>query len=420
MMQSQATKNQLLIPVLMITIIIDVMGVGLVFPIIPEIILSKSSLLFTPDTTDGVRNFYYGLTMAVWPFGVFIGSALIGRLSDIYGRKNMLILSLAGNVLSYLISVAALYSGSLSLFIISRLLCGFFGGSFSIAQAVILDISNDENRVKNLSLVTLSASIGFIIGPLVTTLVGMLANTSALAAELPFWFGALLAFINVIFVWRLLSETFSPPKNKPKLKVLSLILSFRVMFIDKRIRLLALSFLMLQIGWGYYAQSLPLLLDRVFHFSQSQIGAFFIIFSLGFALSTLFVQEAILKRFKTISAMLFSAIIVTILIILSNLIASAWMVAITAFFGSMFEIVFYTGILSLLSQQVETHEQGAIMGGTSSVFGIAWFINAFSIGGVVAVNLLMPFYLAAIAIAIAGIFALLHGAYHQPSGQPHV
>ena len=89
----------------------------------------------------------------------------------------MIIVSLAGTIVAYLLSVSALALGSLSIFMISRFICGFFGGSFSIAQAVILDISNEQNRVKNLSLITLSASIGFVFGPLITTAVGLLSQT---------------------------------------------------------------------------------------------------------------------------------------------------------------------------------------------------------------------------------------------------
>ncbi|WP_116963747.1 MFS transporter [Fastidiosibacter lacustris] len=403
----QTTNNRLLISILMLTIVIDVMGVGLVFPIIPEIMMSKQSPFFNIDTIDSVRNFYYGLSMALWPLGIFLGSAIIGKLSDIHGRKLIILVSLLGTAVAYLLSVIALNCQSLMIFMLSRFICGFFGGSFGIAQAVILDISSDEKRIKNLSLITLSASIGFVLGPLITTVVGLLAQTEYQAINLPFWFGVGLSIINILSVWLLLPETYTNRIQKTtKLKIFSLIFSFRIMFIDKRVQILALAFLMLQIGWGYYAQTLPLVLAQTLHFESAAIGFVFVIMSLGFATSTLYFQNVVLKRLNTIQAMITTAILIGALIIVCTIWITPTSMVISAFFGSLLEIVFYTALLSVIASKVDTHEQGVIMGGTTSVFGIAWAINAFTLGMLVNIYLLLPFYLAAIAIIIAGTFVV--------------
>ena len=391
----------------MLTIIIDVMGVGLVFPVIPEIIMSKHSLFFVAHTSDAVRNFYYGLSMALWPLGIFLGSAIIGKLSDKHGRKLMIIVSLLGTVVAYLLSVFSFAIESLSLFMLSRFVCGFFGGSFSIAQAVILDVSSIEKRIKNLSLITLAASIGFVFGPLITTIVGLLSHTEYQAINLPFLFGAIFSSINLLSVCFFLPETYTKPIKAQKIKLIGLIFSFRVMFTDKRVQILALAFLMLQIGWGYYAQSLPLVLAQAFHFEPASIGFVFIIMSLGFASSTLYVQAVTLKRLNPTQAMMLSAIIIGILFIACTLLLSPSSMIISAFFGALLQIIFYTALLSVIAGKVEAHEQGAIMGGTTSVFGIAWTINAFTLGLFTNLYLTLPLYLAAIAIIIAGIFAKL-------------
>ena len=308
-MQKQS-NNHLLIAVLMLTIAIDVMGIGLVFPVIPELMMAKQSPFFVPTTADSIRNFYYGLSMALWPLGIFVGSAIIGKLSDFHGRKRMIIICLIGAIIAYLLSVLSFACGSLSLFIISRFICGFFGGSFGIAQAVILDVSPANKRIRNLSLITLAASVGFVLGPLVTTIVGMLSQTQIQAMSLPFWFGAFLAKINLISVYGLLPETYKQNMHRQKLKIISLIFSFRVMFVDRRVLILAISFLLLQIGWGYYAQTLPLVLAHIFNFTQTAIGFVFVIMSLGFAASTLCVQKIVLKRLSSAKAMFMTALLI--------------------------------------------------------------------------------------------------------------
>ncbi|WHN64814.1 MFS transporter [Cysteiniphilum sp. QT6929] len=400
-------NNRLLVAILMLTIVIDVMGVGLVFPVIPEIMMSKQSPFFGVNTADSLRNFYYGLSMAVWPLGIFIGSAIIGRLSDKYGRKLMIIVSLAGTIVAYLLSVSALALGSLSIFMLSRFICGFFGGSFSIAQAVILDISNENNRVKNLSLITLSASIGFVFGPLITTAVGLLSQTEYQAITLPFWFGAIFSMVNLLSVFLFLSETYANRIKEQKLKLISLVFSFKVMFSDKRVKILALAFLMLQIGWGYYAQGLPLVLAQAFQFEPASIGFVFVIMSLGFAFSTLYFQNVVLKRLNNHLAMLLSGIIIAVLIALCTFFLSQSSMIISAFIGALLEIIFYTALLSVIASKVGSHEQGAIMGGTTSVFGIAWAINAFTLGLFTTFYLLLPLYLAAVSILIAGLVVKL-------------
>ncbi|WP_440994521.1 MFS transporter [Cysteiniphilum litorale] len=400
-------NNRLLVAILMLTIVIDVMGVGLVFPVIPEIMMSKQSPFFGVNTADSLRNFYYGLSMAVWPLGIFIGSAIIGRLSDKYGRKLMIIVSLAGTIVAYLLSVSALALGSLSIFMLSRFICGFFGGSFSIAQAVILDISNENNRVKNLSLITLSASIGFVFGPLITTAVGLLSQTEYQAITLPFWFGAIFSMVNLLSVCLFLPETYTNRIKEQKLKLITLVFSFKVMFSDKRVKILALAFLMLQIGWGYYAQGLPLVLAQAFQFEPASIGFVFVIMSLGFAFSTLYFQNVVLKRLNNHLVMLLSGIIIALLIALCTFFLSQSSMIISAFIGALLEIIFYTALLSVIASKVGSHEQGAIMGGTTSVFGIAWAINAFTLGLFTTFYLLLPLYLAAVSILIAGLVVKL-------------
>ncbi|WP_108650660.1 MFS transporter [Dongshaea marina] len=401
-------NSPLVIALLMMTIIIDVMGVGLVFPVIPEIIMSKTSPFFAQSVAPASRYFYYGLSMALWPLGVFIGSSLLGKLSDIYGRKKLLIITILGIVLSYLLSIASFYGTSLWIFMFSRFLCGFFGGSFSLAQAFILDISTDDRRMKNLGLITLAASIGFVIGPLVTTALSFFAKTPELSSVLPFWFGAILALINVLNIIIFLPKVPRASVHQDKLNIFKLIFSFSVMFTDKRVRLLALCFLFLQLGWGYFAQSLPLALEQIFHFAPAIVGVFFLLMNVGYLSSTLWLQDKVLKKFDVVTAMVSIAILVSIMLAISAVYVSPYVMGFVAFFASLIEIILYTAVMSEVASQVETHEQGEFMGGTTSVFGIAWFMNAFSIGPVVSESITAPFYLASLGLLICGLFAYLY------------
>ncbi|WP_428787768.1 MFS transporter [Vibrio profundum] len=384
------------------------MGVGLIFPVIPEIIMSKASPFFAHTVARESRYFYYGLSMALWPLGVFIGSALIGKLSDLYGRKKLLIITILGIVLSYALSIGSFYSTSLFVFLFSRFLCGFFGGSFSLAQAFILDISSDDRRMRNLGLITLAASIGLVIGPLVATALSYFATTPELSSVLPFWFGAVLALINVLNIVIFLPKVPTPSNNESKLNILKLVLSFSVMFTDKRVRLLALCFLFLQLGWGYFAQSLPLALEQIFHFAPAIVGVFFILMNAGYLSSTLWIQDRMLKKFDVATVMVFIAISVAALLALAGIYVSPYVMGFVAFFASLIEIILYTAVMSEVAAQVNPSEQGEYMGGVTSVFGIAWFLNAFSMGPVMTASITAPFFLASIGLLMCGLFAYLY------------
>ncbi|MBF8263624.1 MAG: hypothetical protein HW387_1289 [Parachlamydiales bacterium] len=120
---------------LMFTIIMDVMGVGLVLPLLPNLVVSSTSPFY-----NGIDSlFSYGLVLAVWSLGGFFGSPFLGSFSDKIGRKKILIISLSCNALIYAFTAFAVLQKWFLLFILMRFSSGFFSGSFEIAQAAVAD-----------------------------------------------------------------------------------------------------------------------------------------------------------------------------------------------------------------------------------------------------------------------------------------
>ncbi len=150
---------------LFLIIFIDSLGMGMIFPLLNPLYMSATGVL-PPGASMPVRNFLYGLTLAVFPLGMFFGVPILGDLSDQIGRKKVLLLCLMGVGISYLLSVAAIIIDSVSLLIISRITSGLFAGSIAIAQAAVIDVSPPEKKVQNISIMLLPATLGFILGPL--------------------------------------------------------------------------------------------------------------------------------------------------------------------------------------------------------------------------------------------------------------
>lgn len=178
-----------------ITILLDVMGAGVMMPVVPYIV--------RPYSADALT---IGLLAVSFSIAQFFASPLLGAVSDRHGRRPVLILSMFGASLGY-----ALFGigGALWMFFVSRVVAGFTGGSLTAAQAYIADVSGPEDRAKNFGLVGAAFGIGFIVGPSVG---GALAKVSLTA---PAWAAGGLALATAVFGWYALPESLAPELRRP-------------------------------------------------------------------------------------------------------------------------------------------------------------------------------------------------------------
>jgi len=167
-------------------VFIDLIGFGMIIPILP---LYAQRFQAT--------EWQIGLLLASYSLMQFLASPLLGWLSDRYGRKPVLLCSLVGSALGYLLMANA---ASLTILFAARILAGISGASVGTASAYIADITPPENRSKRIGLIGAAFGVGFILGPATG---GILSHFSVVA---PFWFAAILSILNAIAMWILLPE----------------------------------------------------------------------------------------------------------------------------------------------------------------------------------------------------------------------
>jgi len=173
---------------IILTVLVDVIGVGIVIPTLP---LYVSSF--------GLSAFSTTLLFTVFSLCAFLSSPILGVLSDKFGRRTVLITSILSTAAGWLIFAVA---RTIPLLFLGRIVDGSAAGNFSTAQNVLIDISkNDQERTHNLGLMGATFGLGFIVGPL---LGGLLSHISP---TFPFWFSGILAIINALLVYFLLPET---------------------------------------------------------------------------------------------------------------------------------------------------------------------------------------------------------------------
>jgi len=407
--QKTLHTSSLIIPTLIITIVVDVMGMGLVFPIIPSLIMGHSAILVSTSTPANIKMIFYGLAMGAWPAGIFFGTPFLGELSDRVGRKRILLFCLSITAFAYGLACVAILQQSFLLFLLARFLAGFSGGSFTIAQAVITDISRNHQKARNLGWITLAASIGIIIGPAISSIA--VSNTTLSRITMPFWIAMVLALLNCLSLWILLKETHTPTNNA-HLKLQRMFTSFTFIITDKRTWLLAVTFFLLELGWGFYIQEIPLVLTQLFHFNARSLGLVFTGLGIAMMVGVLFIQPLLLKHFPLkplcIASAIMQALLFTLVYFMPTL-GVNWSVVIL---GAIGNLLCYTCCLTLFSDAVTTKEQGQVMGGTGCIFGAAWMLNALLLGPLMNINLLLPLLLAALCILASGAVI----SPYQPKG----
>ena len=195
-----ATDKKAAIGFIFITLLIDVMGWGLIIPVMPKLI---SELKHIPVNQ---ASSYGALLLSSYAITQFVFAPVIGNLSDRYGRRPVLLFSLLGFGIDYLFLALAPTYGWL---FIGRIIAGITGASFTTAAAYIGDISTPETRAKNFGMIGAAFGVGFVIGP---ALGGLLAGWGVRA---PFYAAAGLCLLNTLYGYFVLPESLSKENRRP-------------------------------------------------------------------------------------------------------------------------------------------------------------------------------------------------------------
>jgi MFS transporter, DHA1 family, tetracycline resistance protein len=175
--------------IIFVTVFIDLIGFGMVIPILP---------FYANQSPFNATPFEIGVLFSIYSWMQFFFSPLLGRLSDKYGRRPILFISLLGSAIGYLVIGLA---GTLPLVFLGRIISGITGANISTAQAYIADVTTKENRAKGMGLFGAAFGLGFILGPAIA---GVL---SKYGVHVPFFFAAILSLTSASAVYFLLPES---------------------------------------------------------------------------------------------------------------------------------------------------------------------------------------------------------------------
>ncbi len=355
-------------------------------------------LLYPYASRFGLDPFGLSLLFTSYSFFQFLATPIIGRLSDRYGRRPLLLLSIFGTAISL-----ALFAGawSLPLLFLARILDGITGGNMSVAQAVIADTTTGQERAKGFGMLGASFGFGFLIGP---ALGGLL---SAISLTAPFWFAAGLAFIATLMTAVFLPETVQVNKqtirSEPLFDIKGLFTAFSTPIVGVLLvftLLTALALNMFIIGFQTFTVDVLLL-------SSVQIGLLFTLTGLVNIIVQAFGVGWLLKKFKSKRKVLAGSALAaaTLMLLMSG--AQTFVLFLPIVLAYMFAQGPLMPLVSgVISERTAPEDQGAVLGINQSYLSIGQIVGPL-IAGLIASRSVSMVFLAASLIIFGAWLVLL-------------
>ncbi|HLC50237.1 MAG TPA: MFS transporter [Candidatus Nanoarchaeia archaeon] len=390
-------KNFSILPIFLV-VFIDLLGIGVVIPILGPLFLGNE--LLSESYTFSARTILLGFLIASYSIAQFFGSPILGALSDKYGRKKVLFLSLPGTFLGYLLFGVALLQQNLLLLFVSRIIGGFSGGNLSIVMSSIADLSDEKSKAKNFGLVGMAFGLGFIFGPFIG---GKLADPTLVSwfnYATPLWFAAILSLFNMLMVANYFKET-STTRLDTKISMLTGFRNIQKAFTIKNLRVIFIIVFLITLGFNFFTQFFQVLLIEKFSFNQSDIGNLFAFVGIWIAFSQGVLTRVLSKKFSPKQilpfSILFLAISLPLLLLPSKLFYLYAANAVIAIFAGL-TFPNYTAIVSGLSAK---DSQGEILGINQSIQAIGIAIPPIVAGFIVSIHLYLPIIVSAALMFIA-------------------
>ena len=338
-----------------ITILVDVIGIGIILPIIPDLIMELTG----KGTADAV---IYGMWLTTAFAGMqFLFSPVLGEISDRFGRRPILLMALLGLSIDYLIHA---WAPSITWLFLGRFLAGITGASFTVASAYIADISTKEEKAKNFGLMGAAFGLGFIIGP------GIGGFFGEIDVRLPFYIAAGITFANFLFGWLFVPESLTPENRRP-INVFKMIPGVSLVSLRnyKGVLLLIFAFFLANLAgqalpstWSYYG------IER-YDWSPREIGLSLMVVGLLVAIAQGFLVGVLVKKFGKRMVIISGFLLWTVGMFLFSVASEPWMLY-------AFLIPYALGgvagptVQGVISNQVSEKEQGNLQGAITGLVSV--------------------------------------------------
>lgn len=401
--------NKSALATVFLVVMIDLLGFGIVLPLLPFYAQEFSASAIT-----------IGLLYSVYSFMQLIFSPIWGSLSDRIGRRPIMLLSTFGAVMAYVIFGLA---ETLGVLFFSRVIAGVMGGNISTAQAYIADVTDKENRAKGMGLLGAAFGIGFVVGPASATLlihssfhdfvgsIGFVEFADWMRLNkfaLPGFFAAFLSFCSFLMVLLKLPETVDTSKEKPAGMSRPSVFTprfWRQLSEQKSTTSrgflipLIIGFFLLSFGESSLYSAFPLFAEQELNLTAEQVGIQFFYIGIVAVIIQGFLIKPLTSRFDEEKIFLVGNVLMIIGLACIPLAANTFHLALALCLMAVGKSLNTPTITSLISQEAEEEHVGAVMGTAQGMSGLGRMIGPTWGGALFAVYFGLPFVATAAIVA---------------------
>ncbi len=345
-------RNVRLIIVLAV-VYIDMLGVGLAYPILPKLVQHFEN----GDVSNA--SYVVGLLASGYAVMQFLFAPMIGAVSDRFGRRLVILSSLAGSTIAYFLMASA---PGLALLAVARLIAGAMGGSFSTAGAYIADITPPEKRSQSFGLIGAAFGFGFITGPAIGGMLG------AIDLHLPFLAAGTLCIVNLIFGFFALPESLARENRRPfSLRHASPIGALREVWRYPSVFSLMIVFVLASFASRVAEVTWVLYTGYRFLWGPKQIGISLAMVGVIYVVGQGWFTRILIPRFGERRCILLGLTVSVIMSVLYGAVNQSWMFYCVMLLALSGWTIAQPAVQGLLSRAVPVNEQGLLQGAVSSI-----------------------------------------------------
>ena len=376
-----------------VTALLDVMSLGLIIPVLPNLVKS----FVGGDTAQA--SHWVGLFGTSWALMQLIFSPFLGMVSDRFGRRPVILISVFGLGLDYVLMAVAPALGWLWL---GRIISGITAASFSTAGAYIADVTPPEKRAQSFGIIGAAFGVGFVLGPAIG---GLLGN---LSPRLPFWFAAGLSLTNGIYGLFVLPESLPPERRSPfRWSKANPFGAMRLLAKYEGLPTLAAVVFLYQLAHNVLPSIFVLYTGYRYHWSPRDVGVSLAATGVANVIVQARLVGPVVKRLGERGALRLGLAMGALGFIIYGLAPTSALYWVGLPFFALTGFI-QPGVQGLMTRRVAASEQGQLQGASSSIMGVTGLIGpglytsvfAWSISG--ARTLHAP----GIAVILAGVFML--------------
>lgn len=389
------------------TYALDLVGFSIVFPVLAPLLLNPDLQFFSAGTPEVTKTTILGLLFAMFGVAQLIGAPIAGALADHYGRYKVLLGSIGLSVVGYSIMGWSIYTQSLELLFIGRIVTGFCSGNIALAQSATADLTDAQYRSKAFGILLGAGGLGFVVGPWIG---GKLANPDWLFGSGAFIFAAVAAFINFFMVLFFFNET-RQPQEHAKTNLFDTIKDIRLVFHHKILRVILITQLVFLSGWAFFVVFSPTFLVQKFSLGSDIIGDFFAYMAIWWAFASMYLNKELTGKFSLRSLILFGMIVGCVSLVLFISPSTLWPYWLILPLNQLGGALVWINLGALLSLKASEDMQGRAMGVGGSMWSFGQIIAPLIAGPLAGWDVYLPLLVGAAFILIS--FAYFISCYKK-------